>query len=116
MVQHPDPQKGGEEPNSSRPNLPTLGNWSALDADYGDDAPAGPEHPNQNSRAGLVGNYWNVDLNPPSEIHLRLERPVLFLWLLISGFWQGFVPWMIMALALITYAVTAYPAFRRYGW
>lgn len=115
MTAEHDPQKAGEAPNSSPQPLLSLDKWAPLDDEHSDNGSSAPDYPGQISSTGVVGRFWKVDLEQPSDMRVRIERPVLFFWLLISCFWQGFIPWVVMGLALITYALVARPAFRQYS-
>jgi hypothetical protein len=115
MGQASDPQQGAGGHNPPpRPAAPP-NPWSALDAESREDRPPPPERSTQLPTVGFSGRFWKVDVEQPSDPRVRYERPILLAWLLISCLWQGFIPWVVMGLALIVYAGAARRVFRQYG-
>ena len=88
---------------------------NALDEEFFDSQTPPQEQHSQLPTYGFSGRFWKVDLEQPSDPRVRLERPALFVWLVVSCFWQGFMPWLLLGLALIAYALLARGAFRQYG-
>jgi hypothetical protein len=99
-----EPQKTASSPS-----------WAALDADYGDIRPPPPEIQTQLPTSGFSWRFYSVAPEPPADVRVRLELPALVLWVMISGFWQGLVPWLIMGGALVAYSLGARLAFRQYN-
>ncbi len=115
MGQASDPRTGGGEPTLlPRPAVPP-NPWSALDTEFRDDRPPPPERSTQLPTVGFSGRFWKVDVEQPSDARVRYERPILLVWALVSCLWQGFIPWVVMGLALIVYAGGARRVFREYG-
>jgi hypothetical protein len=102
------------EPNNDRPatNRPGAG-WGDLDSEYrarGEDTPQDPTLP----RSGFSWRFVKTG-EPPDDLRVRYAMPVLILWVMLSGFLRGFVPWLVLGFALAIYALSARTAFRRYG-
>lgn len=115
MGQAHDPPTGAGAPYPAPRPAVSPSTWAALDADYRDDRPPPPDRSTQLPTVGFSGRFWHVDPEVPADVRLRLEGPVLLAWLLISCFWQGFIPWTVMGLVLIAAAIAARPAFRPQG-
>jgi hypothetical protein len=105
------------EPNNHRPAAPAAGpshaGWGDLDSEFrtaGEDTPQDPTLP----RSGFSWRFVRMG-EPPADPRVRYAMPLLLLWVMVSGFWQGFVPWLGLGFGLAVYAVSARAAFRRYG-
>ncbi len=87
--------------------------WGDLDSDYrqrGEDSPQDPTMP----QSGFSWRFIKTG-EPPDDPRVRFAMPVLILWVMLSGFLRGFVPWLGLGFALAIYAVSARKGFRRYG-
>jgi hypothetical protein len=51
----------------------------------------------------------------PDDPLVRIAMPLLLLWVMLSGFLHGVVPWLILGFLLAVYAVAVRVRFRRYG-
>lgn len=105
----PEPNKAPQP--ASRPR-PTAG-WGELDSDYGgrgEDTPQDPTLP----QSGFSWRFVKTG-EPPDDLRVRFAMPALLLWVMLSGFLPGVVPWLALGFALAIYAVSARAGFRRYG-
>ena len=115
MVQTPDPRIGAGAPNPAPRPAVSPNAWAALDADYGGDHPAPPERLTQLPTVGFSGRFWKSGPGCAGRCAraLRTARPARLA--ADQLLWQGFLPWVIMGLALIAYAIVGRRAFRQYG-
>ena len=87
--------------------------WGGLDSEYragGEDSPQEQPLP----QSGFSWRFVRTG-EAPDDPRVRYAFAILVLWLMVSGFFQGFVQWLVLGFALAIYAVTARAAFRRYG-
>ena len=111
MTQSPD--SPSEE--SQSPTAPPTSTWANLDADFQDNRPPPPQAQTQLPTVGFSGRFFKVTPEPPSDLRVRLEFPALIVWVLLSSFWQGFLPWVILGCAMIAYSLGTRLAFRQYN-
>lgn len=87
--------------------------WGDLDSEYGQ---RGEDSP-QDKTLPQSGFSWRFIKTgePPDDLRVRFAMPVLILWVMLSGFLRGTVPWLGLGFALAIYALSARKGFRRYG-
>src|SRR5262249_36135380 len=113
MAEVPNTSPEGSSPPAKPAALPST--WANLDADFRDNRPPPPEAPTQLPASGFSWRFFKAGDEPPSDVRVRLEFPALVVWVLISCFWQGFLPWLILGCAMIAYALGTRWAFQQYN-
>ena len=116
MPSNREPRASRAEPDNGHPPArraaPPSG-WGGLDSEYR----AGGEDSPQDKTLPQSGFSWRFVKTgeAPADPRVRYAFAILVLWLMVSGFFQGFGQWLALGFALAIYAVATRAAFRRYG-
>ena len=98
------------------PAAPARSGWGALDEETRS-LPGDPEAPgaqDAHTAPGFNMRWFGVSPETAADWRVRMEMPALGLWLIVSCFWRGLAPWIVMGALLIGWALFTRVPFKQY--